>query len=139
MHSRKFIALPADEAFRPTPKLWMAVGLMAYNFHLLSLKPVQILATSRDARHIPIGRAASVARGRAVMLSTEGLTPNTRTALTEIGRTLLTPFGLSVSHHGGAPLPGSGHTTRYLLIEDHSGNDQLEEFPTPTVPTKAIA
>lgn len=117
-HRRKFIALPNDDTFHLTPKLWMAVGLIAYNHHLMTLEPLQILATSRDARHIPPSRVAAAAQGLAVMVSTEGLTHSTRASLTEIARMLLMPFGLTISHHGGSPLPGAGRTTRYLLVED---------------------
>jgi hypothetical protein len=124
MQRRKFIALPNDEAFHLTPKLWMAVGLIAYNFHLLTLEPVQIL-TSREARHIPPARVEAAMRGLTVMLSTEGLAPAARSALTEIARTLLVPFGLSISQHGGSPIPGAGRTARYLLIADVTSGDEL--------------
>lgn len=126
MQRSKFIALPNDETFHLTPKLWMAVGLMAYNFHLLTLEPVQILSTSRDARHIPPARVEAAMKGLAVMLSTEGLAPATRSALTQIARTLLVPFGLSISQHGGSPIPGLGRTTRYLLIADVTPADELK-------------
>jgi len=129
-HRRKFIALPHDDAFHLTPKLWMAVGLLAYNHHLMTLEPLQILATSRDARHIPPTRVEAATRGLAVMVSTEGLSPSTRAALTEIARMLLVPFGLTISHHGGSPLPGAGRTTRYLLVEDVG---TAENFNVPEV------
>jgi hypothetical protein len=129
-HRRKFIALPNDAAFHLTPKLWMAVGLLAYNHHLMTLEPLQILATSRDARHIPPTRVEAATRGLAVMVSTEGLSPSTRAALTEIARMLLVPFGLTISHHGGSPLPGAGRTTRYLLVEDVG---TAENFAVPDV------
>jgi hypothetical protein len=125
MQRRKFIALPKADTFHLTPKLWMAVGLVAYNYHLLTLQPLQILSTSRNARHIPPGRVEAAAKGLAVMLSTEGLTPTTRTALIEIARTLLIPFGLSISQHGGSPIPGAGRTARYLLIADVTSDDEL--------------
>lgn len=129
-HRRKFIALPNDDTFHLTPKLWMAIGLIAYNHHLMTLEPLQILATSRDARHIPPSRVAAAAQGLAVMVSTEGLSPSTRASLTEIARMLLMPFGLAISHHGGAPLPGAGRTTRYLLVEDVAS---AENFAAPEV------
>ena len=125
MHRRKFIALPNDDTFHLIPKLWMAVGLIAYNYHLMTLEPLQILATSRDARHIPPARSEAAARGLAVMVSTENLTPPIRTAITKISRTLLVPFGLSISHHGGSPLPGAGRAKRYLLVEDVGGTDHF--------------
>ena len=129
-HRRKFIALPHDDAFHLTPKLWMAVGLLAYNHHLMTLEPLQILATSRDARHIPPTRVEAATRGLAVMVSTEGLSPSTRAALTESARMLLVPFGLTISHPGGSPLPGAGRTTRYLLVEDVG---TAENFNVPEV------
>jgi len=131
MQRRKFLTLPLDDAFALTPKLWMAVGLVAYNYHLMTLEPLQILATSRDARHVPPTRIEAAARGLAVMVSTEKLSPTIRSAITEISRTLLTPFGVQVSAHGGSPLPGAGRTTRYLLIED-VGGDARFALPEPT-------
>ena len=122
MQRRKFIALPNADTFHLTPKLWMAIGLIAYNYHLLTLNPLQIL--SADAPHIPCARVEAAAKGLAVMLSTEGLAPAARTALTEIARTMLIPFGLSISQHGGSPLPGAGRTTRYLLIADVTSADE---------------
>lgn len=133
MSRRKFIALPNDDTFHLTPKLWMAVGLIAYNYHLMTLEPLQILATSPDARHIPPTRIEAAARGLAVMVSTEKLTPPIRSAITEISRTLLTPFGLEVSAHGGSPLPGAGRTTRYLLIEQVGDAEQFNT-PEPVTP-----
>lgn len=140
MDRRKFIALPHDDTFHLTPKLWLAVGLIAYNYHLMTLEPLQILATSRDARHIPLTRIGAAARGLAVLLSTEGLSPATRTAITQIARTLLLPLGLQISNHGGSPIPGHGHATRYLLVED-TGETEAFEFPepAPVEPIKAIA
>ena len=131
MQRRKFLALPNDNTFHLTPKLWMAVGLVAYNYHLMTLEPLQILATSRDARHIPPTRIEAAARGLAVMVSTEKLSPTVRSAITEISRTLLHPFGLQISAHGGSPVPGAGRTTRYLLIEDVGGADHFA-MPDPT-------
>lgn len=143
MQRRKFIALPNDDTFHLTPKLWMAVGLIASNYHLMTLEPLQILATSRDARHIPPSRIEAAARGLAVMLSTEKLSPTVRSAIAEISRTLLSPFGLQVSAHGGSPLPGAGRTTRYLLIEDVGGSEQFAmpevtaiDAPRPGSPEK---
>jgi len=124
--TRKFIALPNDDSFHLTPKLWMAVGLVAYNYHLMTLQALHILTTTRDARHIPATRVESAARGLAVMVSTEGLSPATRNAITEIARTLLMPLGMHVSNHGGSPLPGCGRTARYLLIQDTGTSENFE-------------
>ncbi len=129
---RKFIALPNDDTFHLTPKLWLAVGVIAYNHHLMTLEPVRILATSRDARHIPLTRVEAAARGLAVMVSTEGLSYSTRAALLQIARSLLLPFGLAISHHGGAPIPGAGRAPRYLLIEDVGGADNFAKPDTLT-------
>src|SRR5438105_3327071 len=118
MQRRRFIALPNDDTFHLTPKLWMAIGLIAYNYHLMTLEPLRILATSRDARHVPPTRIEAAARGRAVMVSTEGLSPAARSAVSEIARTLLTPMGLHISTHGGWQLTGRRRSTRYLLVED---------------------
>lgn len=139
--THKFIALPNDDTFHLTPKLWMAVGLVAYNYHLMTLQALQILSTTRDARHVPTTRIESAARGLAVMLSTEGLSPATRNAITEIARTLLIPLGMCVSNHGGSPLPGCGRTARYLLIQD-TGSSESFEIPetAPRIESqKAIA
>ena len=119
----------------------MAVGLVAYNYHLMTLQALQILSTTRDARHVPTTRIESAARGLAVMLSTEGLSPATRNAITEIARTLLIPLGMCVSNHGGSPLPGCGRTARYLLIQD-TGSSEGFEIPetAPRIESqKAIA
>jgi hypothetical protein len=125
MQRHKFIALPNDDTFHLTPKLWMAVGLIAYNYHLLTLEPLQILATSRDARHVPPSRVEAAARGLAVMISTEGLAPATRTAISEIARTLLTPLGLQISTHGGWQITGRRRSTRYLLVQDAGPIEQF--------------
>ena len=103
----KLIALPKGPSLDLTPKLWLALGLIAYNHYLMTLEPLQVL-TPADA-----GRP-----GLAAMLSTEGLTPVTRTAVAEIARTLLAPLGLLISTHGGKRVPGIGHTPRYILVED---------------------
>jgi hypothetical protein len=134
MERRKFITLPQDDAFILTPKLWVAVGLIAYNYHLMTLEPLQILAT-RNARNVPATRIEAAARGLAVMLSTEGLSPATRSAMSEIARTLLLPLGLQVSNHGGSPVPGVGRTARYLLVEDVGTS---EAFAAPEL-AEAIA
>jgi hypothetical protein len=125
MQRRRFIALPNDDTFHLTPKLWMALGVIASNYHLLTLEPLQILATSRDARHIPPTRAEAAARGLAVMISIEGLSPATLNAISEIARTLLTPLGLHISAHGGWQIAGRRRATRYLLVEDAGGKDQF--------------
>jgi hypothetical protein len=137
-HRRRFLALPNEDTFHLTPKLWMAVGLIAYNYHLMTLEPLQILATSRDARHIPPTRVEAASRGLAAMLSTEGLSPATRAAITAIARLLLTPFGMHISHHGGSPLPGGGRTRRYLLIED-AGTSEHFALPEVTAITQEKA
>src|SRR5437868_15276193 len=118
MQRRRFIALPNDDTFHLTPKLWMAIGLIAYNYHLMTLEPLRILATSRDARHVPPTRIEAAARGLAVMVSTEGLAPATRLAISEIARTLLTPLGLHISTHGVWQIPGRPRSTRSLRAED---------------------
>ena len=138
MQRRKFIALPNDDTFHLTPKLWMAVGLIAYNYHLMTLEPLEILTTSHDAHHVPPTRTEAAARGLAVMVSTEKLSPPIRSALTEISRTLLVPFGLNISTHGGSPLPGSGRTKRYLLVEDVGGADHFALPELAPEPRKAI-
>lgn len=139
MPRRKFIALPNDDRLQLTPKLWMAVGLIAYNYHLFTLEPLEILATPPGAPHIPPARAEAATCGRAVMVSTDNLKPTIRSAITQISRTLLTPFGLTVSTHGGSPLPGAGRTPRYLLVEDH-GSPEHSAKPelVSTPPRKAI-
>lgn len=137
MDRRKFIALPNNEALHLTPKLWIAIGLIAYNYHLMTLEALQILTTSSHAHHVPRARLEAATLGSAVMLSTEGLSPATRSAITEIARTLLMPLGMQVSNHGGSPIPGGGRTARYLLVEDVRSS---ENFSLPQVGTReAIA
>lgn len=111
------IALPKGPSLQLTPKLWVAVGLIAYNHYLMTLEPLQVL-TPRDA-----GRP-----GLAAMLSTEGLAPVTRTAIAEIARALLAPLGLLVSTHGGKRVPGIGRTARYLLVEDLEAVQSREQI-----------
>ena len=122
----KLIALPKGRSLDLTPKLWLALGLIAYNHYLMTLEPLQVLNPT-DA-----GRPALSA-----MLSTEGLANVTRTAITEIARALLAPLGILVSTHGGKRVPGIGHTAHYILIEDAGGERQFE-MPGPSQP-RAIA
>ncbi len=60
----QLIALPKGSSLDLTPKLWLALGLIAYNHYLMTREPLQVLSPG-DA-----GRA-----GLAAMLSTEGLAP----------------------------------------------------------------
>ena len=113
----KFIALPKGPSLDLTPKLWLALGLIAYNHYLMPLEPLQVL-TPGDA-----GRP-----GLAAMLSTEGLAPVTRTAVTEIARALLVPLGLAISTHGGKRVPGVGHTPHYILVEDRDEAQRQEQI-----------
>jgi hypothetical protein len=116
-HRHKLIALPKGASLDLTPKLWLALGLIAYNHYLMTLEPLQVL-TPGDA-----GRP-----GLAAMLSTEGLAPVTRTAVTEIARALLAPLGLAISAHGGKRVPGVGHTPHYILVEDRNEAQRQEQI-----------
>lgn len=111
----QLIALPKGPRLHLTPKLWLALGLIAYNYHLMTLEPLQVL-TPGDA-----GRP-----GLAVMLSTEGLAAVTRSAVTEIARALLAPLGILVSAHGGKRVPGVGPTAHYILVEDLQADREAE-------------
>lgn len=138
----KLIALPHVDSFQLTPKLWLAVGLIAYNHHLMTLEPLQLL-TARHAvqEDMHPTRIEAARRGLAVLVSTEGLTPATRYAVAEIARALLNPLGLLVSTHGGAPVPGKGHSTRYMLVEDFGSRMHLsmpEATPVPLVSRVAV-
>lgn len=140
MDRRKFIALPKGN-FELTPKLWIALGLIAYNYHLMTLQPLQVIATAHNFPNVPRTRLETADRGRAVMLSTEGLSPATRAAISEIARTLLLPLGLTISNHGGSPVPGCGRTARYLLVEEVGASDcyDVPELGPQVEPGKAIA
>ena len=116
-HSRKLITLPKGPSLDLTPNLWLALGLIAYNFHLMTLEPLQVLAPADAGRP-----------GLAAMLSTEGLSPVTRTAVIEIARAFLTPLGLAISAHGGKRVPGIGHTPHYLLVEDRNEARRQEQI-----------
>ena len=140
-HRHNLIALPKGPKLHLTPKLWVAVGLIAYNHYLMTLEPLEVLNPHR-AQENPPPRASALRQGLAAMLSTEALTPVTRTAVVEIARALLAPLGLLISSHGGKRVPGIGHTAHYILVEDLEP-DPLRAIPDPLPsqlgPTEAIA
>jgi hypothetical protein len=133
----KLIALPKGPSLHLTPKLWVAVGLIAYNHHLMTLEPLEVLNPHFAQEGTPLQRATALRQGLAAMLSTEGLTRVTRTAVVEIARALLAPLGLLISTHGGKRVPGIGHTAHYILVEDlepdphHAIPDLLPKQPEP--------
>ena len=140
-HRNNLIALPKGPKLHLTPKLWVAVGLIAYNHYLMTLQPLEVLNPHRLQEDTP-PRASIPRRGLAAMLSTEALTPVTRTAVVEIARALLAPLGLLISAHGGKRVPGIGHTAHYILVEDLEP-DPLRAIPDPLLsrpePDEAIA
>ena len=141
-HRHNLIALPKGPKLHLTPKLWVAVGLIAYNHYLMTLEPLEVLNPHRAQEDTPPPQASALRQGLAAMLSTEALTPVTRTAVVEIARALLTPLGLLISAHGGKRVPGIGHTVHYILVEDLDP-DPLRAIPDPLPsqlePAEAIA
>jgi hypothetical protein len=110
----KLIALPQGPTPSLTPKLWLAIGLIAYNHHLMTLQPLRVLTPRGAGRRSP-----------AALLSTEGLTLETRIAIREIARTLLAPLGLSVSTQRRTTAPGA-RAEHYILVEDR---ESIREAP----------
>ena len=141
-HRHNLIALPKGPKLQLTPKLWVAVGLIAYNHYLMTLEPLELLNPHREQEDTPPPQASALRQGLAAMLSTEELTPVTRTAVVEIARALLAPLGLLISAHGGKRVPGIGHTAHYILVEDLEP-DPLRAIPDPLPsqpePAEAIA
>jgi hypothetical protein len=141
-HRHNLIALPKGPKLHLTPKLWVAVGLIAYNHYLMTLQPLEVLNPHRAQEDTPPPEASALRQGLAAMLSTEALTPVTRTAVVEIARALLAPLGLLISSHGGKRVPGIGHTAHYILVEDLEP-DPLRAIPDPLPsrpePAEAIA
>lgn len=131
------IAFPAEEEIALTPALWLACGVVAYNFALLARCPMRILA-AREIPSITDVRAESVRRGLSTAIDATPLLPSVRSATLQICRTLLAPLHFAITFHPRAKRP-------YLLIEYLGGlelplpdrEDTIAEITTARVPTTA--
>ena len=125
----RLIAFPSSEQIALTPALWLACGVISYNFALLAQHAMRILAP-KEIPHLTDSRRETIDRGFAVAIDARGLMPSIRAAILQISRTLLTPLHFAVTLQGR---DGSS----YLLVEFHGAldlplNDHAENTPPPS-------
>jgi hypothetical protein len=131
---RELIRMPADDDFALTPKIWLALGLLSFNHQLLTLHPLQVLTPNEVRVGMNPERREAIRKGLAVLVDTERMTHDSRTAFIQIARHLLEPIGLLITQHGAPPLPPEGaHERHYIAVSDAGGTQafHLAENPSP--------
>lgn len=125
----RLIAFPSSEQIALTPALWLACGVISYNFALLAQHAMRILAP-KEIQFLSDSRRETIDRGFAVAIDARGLQPSIRAAILQISRTLLAPLHFAVTLQGR-------DGTAYLLVEFHGAldlplNDNAKNTPPPS-------
>jgi hypothetical protein len=122
----KLVVIPKTEGYALTPKLWLAVGLLAYNHHLLTLRPLELLTPDQVGPGLKDTRHEELRRGLAILASVERMSGTSRSAFVTIARQLLVPIGVNISLHGNVPIAGEGHSPRYVYLVDTGGQERFQ-------------
>lgn len=122
----RLVTFPSTEEIALTPALWLAAGVISYNFAILAQKPMRILAASELRPQSP-ARAQALFHGLALAIEAATLPPSIRGAVLQISRTLLAPLNISVDLHG------ANSAKLFYLVEWHGG-PELITHPDPQKP-----
>jgi hypothetical protein len=133
----KLIALPKDEAYSITPKLWLALGLMAYNHQLLTLRPLEILTPAQVEAAFPSDHREAVERGLATIVCVDHMSADQRSAFVQIARELLATIGVDV--YDNTRKVANDASPRYVTIIEngegeplHMPNNNAGRTPNPS-------